>query len=65
MDEALRYLSERTGIPYVQARLSGPAIDYRVDTSKAQAILGAPKYDIWAIMDQAAASIGQRPGLAT
>lgn len=58
MDEALRYLSARTGIPYVEARLSGPAIDYRVDTSKARAMLGyAPKYDIWAIMDQAAASM--------
>jgi UDP-glucose 4-epimerase len=59
MDEALRYLSDRTGMPYVEARLSGPAIDYRVDTGKARAMLGyAPRYDIWAIMDQAAASIG-------
>jgi UDP-glucose 4-epimerase len=58
MDEALRFLSKRTGMPHVEARLSRPAIDYRVDTSKAQALLGyAPRYDIWAIMDQAAAAI--------
>jgi UDP-glucose 4-epimerase len=59
LDAAMRVLSKRTGIPYVEARLSGPALDYRVDISKARAVLGyAPRHDILAIIDQAAASMG-------
>jgi nucleoside-diphosphate-sugar epimerase len=58
LDVAMRVLSERTGIPYVEARLSGPALDYRVDISKARAVLGyAPRHDILAIINQAAASM--------
>ena len=58
LDAAVKVLSERTGIPYVEARLSGPALDYRVDISKARAVLGyAPRYDILAVIDQAAASM--------
>jgi hypothetical protein len=42
----------------VEARLSGPALDYRVDISKAGALLGyAPRHDILAIIDQAAVSM--------
>jgi UDP-glucose 4-epimerase len=60
LDAAMKVLSERTGIPYVEARLGGPALDYRVDVSKARAVLGyAPRHDILAIIDQAAASMGR------
>ncbi len=47
MDVAFKYLSEKTGIPYVEAQLPGPALVYTVNTGKAGTVLGfSPKYAI-------------------
>jgi UDP-glucose 4-epimerase len=57
MDVALKYLSEVSGIPYVEAQLPGPPLVYTVDTSKARAVLGySPQHDIFDVFDEAARS---------
>lgn len=58
VDVALKYMSEATGIPYVEAELPGPPTVYAVNIAKAEAVLGyAPEYDIFDIIDQAVASM--------
>jgi UDP-glucose 4-epimerase len=58
MDVAMKYLSEKTGIPTVEAQLPGPALVYTVNTSKARTVLGfSPKYDMFAIIDEAVESL--------
>jgi len=58
MDVALKYMSNATGIPYVEARLPGPPVVYTVNISKARAVLGyRPQHDIFGIIDEAVRSI--------
>jgi UDP-glucose 4-epimerase len=57
LDVAFKYMSGVTGIPYVEARLPGPAKVYTVNVAKARAVLGyAPQYDIFAFIDEASSS---------
>lgn len=58
MDVAMKYMSEKTGVPYVELRLPGEAIVYSVDTSKARSVLGfSPKHDIFSILDEATENV--------
>ena len=55
-DEAVPYLSERLGIPYVETRLKGDPTFYEFDLSKARRLLGfRPRYDIRRMIDDAMA----------
>jgi UDP-glucose 4-epimerase len=55
-DQAVPYLSERTGIPYVEARIPGMPIRVHHSTAKARSLLGyAPEYDIFKSIDSALA----------
>jgi UDP-glucose 4-epimerase len=56
-DKAVSYLSAKSGIPYVEARLPGPPIRIRHSISKARSFLGYdPRYDIYKIIDSAIAA---------
>ncbi|MCY4354665.1 MAG: NAD(P)-dependent oxidoreductase [Truepera sp.] len=60
-DRAVPYLSERAGIPYVEARIPGPPIRIHHDIGKARSLLGyAPQHDIVSTID--AAVSGEVPG---
>ncbi len=53
-DQAVPYLSEKTGIPYVEARIPGPSIHIHHSTAKARSLLGyQPQYDIFKTIDTA------------
>jgi UDP-glucose 4-epimerase len=55
-DEAVPYLSERLGIPYVEAVSHGVPTYYEYDLSKARELLGfRPQYDIFKMIDDAVA----------
>jgi UDP-glucose 4-epimerase len=55
-DEAVPYLSERLGIPYIEAAVSGPPTFYEFDLSKPRELLGfRPQYDIRRMIDDALA----------
>jgi UDP-glucose 4-epimerase len=55
-EEAVPYLSERLGIPYVDARSSGVPTDYEFDLSKAGRLIAfRPQYDITRMIDDALA----------
>ena len=55
-DEAVPYLSERLGVPYVEAVLQGPPTFYEFDLSKARRLFGfRPQYDIIRMIDDALA----------
>lgn len=61
-DTAVPYLSERTGIPYVEARIPGPPIRIHHSVTKARSLLGyEPQYDIFESIDRAL-ELQQRPG---
>lgn len=53
-DQAVPYLSEKTGIPFVEARIPGMPIRVHHSTAKARSLLGyQPHYDIFASIDSA------------
>jgi UDP-glucose 4-epimerase len=53
-DQAVPYLSERTGIPFVEARIPGMPIRVHHSTAKARSLLGyVPEYDIFKSIDSA------------
>lgn len=53
-EEAIPYLSERLGIPYVDARSSGTPTYYEFDLDKARRLLDfQPRYDIFKTIDDA------------
>ena len=55
-DEAVPYLSEKTGIPYIEANVSGTPTYYEYDLSKARRLLGfRPQYDARRMIDDAIA----------
>jgi UDP-glucose 4-epimerase len=55
-EEAIPVLSQRLGIPYLEARLSGPPTYYAFDLTKARRLLGfEPAYDIERMIDDALA----------
>jgi UDP-glucose 4-epimerase len=55
-DEAVPYLAERLGMPYVEARLAGIPTYYEYDLSKARRLLGfRPEYGIERMIDDALA----------
>ncbi len=55
-DVAVPHLSERTGIPYIEARLSTTPTNYEFDLSKARSKIGfRPEYDIVRMIDDAIA----------
>ncbi len=55
-DEAVPFLSERLGLPYVETRLKGDPTFYEFDLSKARRLLGfKPRYDIRRMIDDALA----------
>lgn len=59
-DEAVRYLSAKAGLPYVEARLPGPPIRIEFSTAKARALLGySPEYDVFRIIDSAVEKRGK------
>jgi UDP-glucose 4-epimerase len=66
-DDAVPYLSERTGIPYVEGTSSGVPTYYEYDLTKVRRLLGyEPQYDIHRMIDDALAfkrgeQIGVRP----
>jgi nucleoside-diphosphate-sugar epimerase len=58
-EEAIPFLSRRLGIPYVEARLSGPPTHYEFDLAKSRRLLGfEPRYDIERMIDDALAFRG-------
>ena len=53
-DQAVPYLSEKTGIPFVEARIPGKPIRLHHSTAKARSLLGyRPQYDIFKSIDSA------------
>ena len=55
-DEAVPYLSERLGVPYIEAALQGDPTFYEFDLSKARRLLGfKPRYNIRRMIDDALA----------
>lgn len=51
-DQVIPYLAEKTGLPYVDARIPGPSIRIHHSTAKARGLLGyAPQYDIFRSID--------------
>ena len=53
-DQAIPYLSKKTGIPYVEANIPGLPIRIQHSTAKARALLGyAPQYGIFETIDAA------------
>ncbi len=53
-DQAVGYLSERTGYPVADARIPGPALHIHHSTAKARSLLGyAPRYGIRETIDAA------------
>lgn len=55
-DDAVPYLSDSIGVPYVDARVSGGTTYYEYDLSKARRLLGfQPKYDVRRMIDDAVA----------
>jgi UDP-glucose 4-epimerase len=57
LDEAIRYASERTGIPWVEARLPAPPLNYEISIAKARSLLGyEPEYDVFRMIDAAVAA---------
>ena len=51
-EEAIPYLSERTGVPYVEARLPTTPMYYEFSLEMAREVLGfVPKYDTTAMID--------------
>lgn len=47
-DHVIPYLSEKSGFPYIDARIPGPSIRIHHSTAKARSLLGyAPQYDIF------------------
>jgi UDP-glucose 4-epimerase len=55
-DEAVPYLSEKVGIPYVEGTSSGMPTYYEYDVSKVRRLLGyEPQYDIKRMIDDAVA----------
>jgi UDP-glucose 4-epimerase len=56
-DEAVPHLSERIGIPYIEASVTdGPPTFYEFDLSKARRLLGfEPRYDVISMIDDALA----------
>ncbi len=55
-DQAVPYLSQKTGIPYVEANIPGLPIRIQHSTAKARALLGyAPQYGIFETIDAALA----------
>ena len=55
-DEAVPYLSERLGVPYIEAILQGDPTFYEFDLSKARRLLGfKPRYNIRRMIDDALA----------
>jgi UDP-glucose 4-epimerase len=58
-DQAVPYLSEKMGIPYVEARIPGMPIRVHHSTAKARSLLGyVPQYDIFKSIDSAVAVDG-------
>lgn len=64
-DEAVPYLSQRLGIPYVEASPQGPPTFYEYDLSKARQLLNfQPQYDIvWMIEDALSFRLGTDIGV--
>ena len=59
--DAVPRMSELTGLPYVEVRLPGPAINYAVDLTKAERLLGfVPHYSFHQMLDDAAAAFHAR-----
>ncbi|HET7772093.1 MAG TPA: hypothetical protein VFN74_25195, partial [Chloroflexota bacterium] len=55
-DEAVPYLAEKLGIPYVEGTSSGTPTFYEYDVSKVRRLLGyEPQYDIKRMIDDAVA----------
>lgn len=51
-DTVIPYLAEKTGHPYVEARIPGPPIRIHHSTAKARSLLGyAPRYDAFRSID--------------
>jgi hypothetical protein len=54
MDKAVRYASEHTNIPLVEANLPAPPLNYEISISKARGLLGyRPEYDVFRMIDNA------------
>lgn len=54
MDVALKYLSQASGVPYVEVRLPGAAQSYTISIAKARSMLGyAPQHSIFDMIDEA------------
>ena len=56
-EQIVPYLSEKLGVPYVEARLPGITTFYDVDTTNTREVLGyAPRYDVFHMIDEALAA---------
>ena len=56
-EDIVPYLSERLGVPYVEARLPGIPTYYAHDDRQTRRLLGyKPKYDVYAMIDEAVGS---------
>ena len=54
-DEAIATISELTGLPFVEARLPGPAVNYSSSNAKARELLGfRPKWTFRRMVEEAA-----------
>ena len=55
-DVAVPHLSEKTGIPYIEASLKGTPTFYEFDLGKARRLIGfQPRHDIVTMIDDAIA----------
>ncbi len=55
-EQIVPYLSQKLGVPYVEARLPGIPTFYDVDTSATRDVLGyRPEYDVFRMLDEAMA----------
>jgi len=53
-DEAIKYVSHATGIPYLEVELPAKPINYEISISKSKGMLGYnPQYDVFAMIDSA------------
>ncbi|MEA2512639.1 MAG: UDP-glucose 4-epimerase [Thermomicrobiales bacterium] len=56
-DQAIPYLAAKTGLPFVDASIPGPALRIAHSTAKARALLGyTPQYDIFRSIDDGLAT---------
>jgi UDP-glucose 4-epimerase len=57
-DAVIPYLSEKAGLPYVEASIAGPPIRIHHSTAKARALLGyEPRYDVFRSIDDGLATL--------